>query len=146
MSKKIRNNIIKVAESCIDKPFHHQAYGPDFFDCIGLVKYVMRKNNLFDENLDIKNYGREPDGKFIAKIMSENFDITTIDNAKSGDIILFKFINNPQHFSFLKIESDGSKSMIHAYGDPSINRVVKHNLDDKWINRIVCIYKIRGLK
>lgn len=146
MSKRIRNKIIKTAESCINKPFHHQAFGPDFFDCVGLIKYVMRENKLFDESLDIKDYARQPDGKLIAKIMSENFDIKSIDEAKSGDIILFRFISNPQHFAFIKIEESGERSMIHAYGDLSINKVVKHNLDQKWLSRIVCVYSIKGLK
>lgn len=141
----MRNKIIEDAKSLIDTPFHHQGRTKFGLDCAGLIVYILKNNNLYEEGCDIKAYSRLPSGNDIAKLMNKHFEKTILDNARNGDILLFRFENNPQHLAYLEIDENGDKYMIHAYGVTSVNKVVRNILDEKWVNKLVCVYKIKNI-
>lgn len=141
-----RENIIEEAKACLGIEFHHQGRSEFGLDCAGLIIFVLKKVGLYEEGCDIKAYSRLPNGNKIGKLMSEYFDLISIDEAKSGDILLFRFENNPQHLAWLEIDSENNKNMIHAYGITSVNKVVINRFDEKWKNKLVSVYKIRNIE
>jgi cell wall-associated NlpC family hydrolase len=62
----------------------------------------------------------------------------SMDSAKPGDVVLFRFVNQPQHVGILT-----DRGVIHAF-QPRM-KVVEHTLDQKWSKRIVEIYEFPGV-
>lgn len=141
----MRELIVKKASDLIDTPFHHQGRNLAGLDCAGLIVYVLKEVGLYQDGCDILGYSRLPNGNEIAKLMSKYFDLISIEEAKSGDILLFRFEQNPQHLAWLE-KTEDSSYMIHAYGVVGINKVVKNRLDEKWSNKLVSVYRIKDIE
>lgn len=138
-----RIEILNEAKKLLGTKFKHQGRNEHGLDCAGLIIFVCKKLGVHNVGMDLKGYGRTPDGNKIARIMSDFFDITDYENAESGDVLLFKFINNPQHLAFFERDDEGNEFMIHSYGEQEIEKVVYHRFDEKWKNRLVAVYKVK---
>lgn len=106
-------------------------------DCAGLVVGVAKELNLFKEEvIDLKGYSRVPDGNTLYQtLINGTSKEKNINDLKYGDIILFRFTNFPQHVGIYM----PNNKLIHSY--ESIGKVVIHDLDNKWKNRIVSVFE-----
>lgn len=146
----VSNLVVSQARTWLGTRFHHQGrlkksrYHPGGCDCLGLVLGVAKELELKVQcgnqyirldALDNRNYGRVPNGK----ILKQKLDsiLIPISSYAPGSILLFHFNNNPQH---LGIATD--IGMIHCYAE--IGKVVEHQMDNIWLNRLVSAYQFDG--
>lgn len=145
-----RSKIIQEARSWIGTKFHHQGRikksksNEGGVDCLGLIIGVADALDIKIKgkpirSLDCINYSKIPDGNFLKKNFDDLFEVTDVTNARSGDIALFKFKDQPQHVGFI-IKEDENLSLLHCY--MQARGVVEHKLDILWKNRLVDVYKI----
>ncbi len=160
-----RTEIIAEAREWVGTRFHHQGRlkagdrssagkHKGGCDCIGLIMGVARKLNLTDKNgiplnrYDCTDYSREPDGNFLREMLSQHLTEIPLSDIKPADILLFRFVDNPQHVgivsNYLHSAQKSSKQhnlgIIHCY--VQARRVVEHLLDENWQKRIVASYSL----
>lgn len=123
---------------------HQQAIKGVACDCIGLVRGVAVNVGLVPadfatrpEVTQFMGYGRRPDGRLIVAL--DLFLDRATSKSEPGDVLLMRFDQNPQHVA---IVSD--IGIIHSHA--SARRVVEHRLDDVWTQRIVAVYRFRGVQ
>lgn len=136
--------IIEKAFEYLETPYHHQARLKGVgIDCAGLIICVLKELNIEVE--DLKNYSRLPDSNLLQKICDDNCFKVPFQEARDGDILLITFIKNPQHLAFFYKEND-ENYMIHAYGENDVKKVIKHKINQKWLNKITCVYRLNIFK
>ncbi len=158
----IKNNIVSEARSWKGTLYHHQGRikatlnDKGGCDCIGLLVGVVRDlgikssftdrlgNNIPLYEFDRIDYGREPDGIMIKKSLSKYLQEIKIEEITAGNILLFKFNNNPQHIGIISDYNDNNLGIIHCYAQA--RKVVEHRLDDLWRSRIVAAYRINNIE
>jgi hypothetical protein len=108
-------------------------------DCAGLVICTLKELNLTD--YDKTDYGRVPNGLEMQKLLFDRTDyVDSLDDAIDGDIILMRFEKDPQHLGFY-VKINNIPGIIHSHA--GAKKVVEHNLDELWANRIVAIRRVR---
>lgn len=149
----LKRQVLLNARSWLGTRFRHQgrskknAKNPGGVDCIGLVVELSKEMGLTDGNgnnlkdFDKTNYSRTGVGDSLKKVLVEYFDIGDKNNIEVGDILLLKFMGQPQHVAIVG-SIEGNLTMIHSY-QPA-EKVVEHYLTDKWISRVVDVFKFRG--
>lgn len=139
----IREEVCKVALSYLDTPFHHQgrkkAVG---LDCAGFIVELAKECKLYkDKVIDLKNYSASPDGKTLREaLLKGTAKEKLFTDIKIGDIILMRFLQNPQHLALYMPDN----KIIHAYS--TAGKVIIHDLDDKWKNKIVSVFEFENIK
>lgn len=111
-------------------------------DCIGLISGVAKilgipEAEQFQRDPRFRGYGRTPEPKMLRAAIAEYLD--PAPNPVPGDILLLRFVKDPQHFAFLSTPD----YMIHAYAQ--VRKVAENRIDETWRSRIVGSYKFRGL-
>ena len=145
MKKYKGKDVITISKTYLDTPWKHQGRVKGVgIDCAGLIIKVMEELE-FDISFDIMAYERMPDGLKLAQLCNENAIQKNIKDVEDGDILLFNILGNPQHLAFYSNEN-GLDYFIHAHGDKSVNKVCLMRLDSKWKNRLVGVYKIKGIE
>lgn len=139
---ELNNKILEFVLSKLGLPFLHIGRNDNGYDCAGLYLQALKSIGKFESDMDLRVYGRSPEGNKIAKIFNKYFDRVEYKDLIDGDAMLFKFLDNPQHIAVYQ-NSDGVDYMVHAYGDPSVNKVVRHVIDEKWQKRFVMGYRIK---
>jgi len=125
--------MIAAARRCIGTPFHHQGRRPGAgIDCIGLIVVALRAAG-FNVN-DRTDYARRPDGKSLLKALQDH-GAAPVAEIEPGDILLFRYDNQPQHVA-LATESD---RMIHSFA--VAGEVVETIIGDYWRRRLNGIYR-----
>lgn len=89
---------------------------------------------------DVSGYSRIPDGEFLQKYINSIFKETNLENAKIGDLILFRFKDAPQHVAMISETGDDGVKIIHCY--MQARGVVEHFLDEYWLERVVGVYDV----
>jgi NlpC/P60 family putative phage cell wall peptidase len=141
-----RQDVLRVARSWIGTPYHHQGRVKGVgVDCCGLIIGVMKELGLND--YDIDGYSRTADGVNIISEFNEQCVPIAPTSVVSGDILIFRIKNVPQHCGILS-DLDGQNYVIHAYQSEAdhLNFVTEHILDDWWISRIVACYAFPGVE
>ena len=141
----IAQNIVKQARTWMGTPFHHQArLKGKGCDCLGLIVGVVDELGLKDKNgvalaaYDETTYSREPDGKYLTEKLTGLLDEVPLNEARAGDMALFKVRENPQHLAILT-DYEGTLGMIHCFAQA--RRVVEHRLDDDWQSRLIKVFR-----
>lgn len=134
--------ILDFALSKLGKPFSHIGRDDLGYDCAGLALSALKSIDYYEEDMDLRAYGRSPEGKKISRILNQYFDQIIFEDLRDGDILLFTYVKNPQHIAIYE-DFEGTPYMVHAYGDPSINRVIRNRIDDAWQKRFVLGYRIK---
>jgi NlpC/P60 family putative phage cell wall peptidase len=141
----IANDIVSHARAWVGTPFHHQArLKGKGCDCLGLVVGVVDELGLKDKNgvqlaaYDEVTYSREPDGAYLTEKLTGLLFEVPVEEARSGDLGLFKVRENPQHLAILS-DYEGTLGMIHSFAPA--RRVVEHRLDDDWKLRILKVFR-----
>jgi NlpC/P60 family putative phage cell wall peptidase len=117
-------------------------------DCIGLVGGVAAALGISDawvnpeKSAAFKGYGREPQPDVLYRGCAEFLvPVFPKEHARVGDVLLLRFLKEPQHFAFLSQTVPGY--MIHAYA--AARRVTENRIDEIWSSRIVCAYRFPGI-
>lgn len=132
-----RHSITLVAREYLGtKHVHHGRIKHVGIDCAGLLICVCKELGLIDQSFDFFDYAFNNDGFHLERLIREYADEIDIADAKEGDVIIMNVYVNPQHCGFLT-----DKGMIHSF-----NKVVEHNIDDKWGKRFVKAFHIRGVE
>lgn len=112
-------------------------------DCVWLPLYTGKKLGLFKDNIevDVKGYPQIPDGVMLRqKLIEATEKEVNKEDMKIGDILLMKFMNEPQHVAIYMSDN----KFIHAY--QIAGKVVMVNLDEKWKNRIVGVFQFHNIE
>jgi len=132
-----RIDFVSAARSYIGTPFHHQGRLPGVgLDCAGVVVCAAVACGV--EVQDVLGYGRIPSQGLLEASVLAHCEKIEFGAVRSGDIMLFKFLREPQH---LAVFDNGM--LIHAYQD--VGRVVESGLDATWRSRLVGCYMLKGL-
>ena len=136
----ITTDIIDAARSCLGTPFKHQGrIKGRSLDCAGLVITVGRDVGV--DLTDVIGYGRNPTGQLLESALDsqpELVRIVNIHNRQAGDILLMRFDGEPQHLAIFE-----GTNIIHSYA--AVQKACEHLLTDEWANRIVRVYRFKGL-
>lgn len=130
--------MIAAARRCLGTPFHHQGRQPRFgIDCIGLIVVALRAAGM--QVNDYSDYSRRPDGKSLIAALTEH-GAQPVSKIEPGDILLFRYDNQPQHVA-LATEPD---RMIHSFA--VAGQVVETPIGDYWRRRLNGIYRFSQIK
>lgn len=133
-----RKSFVDSARSYIGTPFHHQGRLPQVgLDCGGVIVCAATENGY--EISDIVGYANTPALGMLERAVLEHCDVVPLEEVQDGDIMLFKFLREPQH---LAVYSGGM--LIHAY--QQVGKVVENSFDDTWRKRLVACYSLRGIQ
>lgn len=123
------NKIVIIARTWLGTKFHHQgrkkAVG---VDCIGFVIGVAEELGI--KVIDRTDYARSPHNGQLEKALLEYL---TPCEQKIGAVALFRIDKEPQHVGIIT-----DIGIIHAYAQA--RKVVEHNLNSWWQERLVCCY------
>ncbi|MGE0109105.1 MAG: C40 family peptidase [Bdellovibrionales bacterium] len=128
------DRFIDAARSCIGTPFHHQGRQPSVgLDCIGLVVVSLKAVGV--SVCDRQDYGVRPEGGALVAAL-EAHGARAVSEISAGDILLFRYDNQPQHVGI----ATSSSSLIHAFAP--VGSVVETGIGDYWKRRLVGIYRV----
>lgn len=126
---------VAVARSYEGTPFLHQGRLPQVgLDCGGVVVCALKA--IGHPVIDAIGYGRLPAKGMLEKVVEENCDKVAISEVQDGDILVFKFIREPQHVA---IYFDGK--LIHGWQE--VGKVVVHDFNGVWRRRLTGCYRVR---
>lgn len=157
-----RNDIVETARGWLGTKFHHQGRvkatkaHSGGCDCIGLIVGVTKDlemdSNIFDPvtnrklplyKFDYNNYPKLPDGNMLRNALANCLEEITLDEVNEGDVILFRFEDEPQHVGIVSKYKSGGLGIIHCYA--SARKVVEHRLDETWLKRVVSSYSFPNI-
>lgn len=140
MAKKItREKIVAEARTWLGCPFHHQGRVKGAgVDCAGVVIGTADALGLLTDFED-KPYARSPSADQLRTTLKNYMDEIPVNEAKSGDVLLFAFDREPQHVGFMT-----DIGILHAYAQ--VRKCVEHSLDETWVKRIRGAYRFKGVK
>ncbi len=131
----MREKIVEEARKYLGVRFRHQGRNVAGIDCAGLILNV--GNDLGLIHYQETGYARRPNSYAMLNSLNQNLQIVE-GEPQAGDIMLFSYVGRPQH---LGIRTD--RGMIHAFANA--RKVVEHELDATWRERIVSVYKFPGV-
>jgi NlpC/P60 family putative phage cell wall peptidase len=143
-----RETIVREAREWIGTRYHHGAsLKGTGTDCIGLIVGVaavcgIAEASEFKRAEQFKAYGRQPDPVMLLRGCALWLDPVSVSQATLGDILLFKFNKEPQHFGL--ISGCDPRYVIHAYAQA--RRVVENRLDSVWMSRVMRAFSFRGIE
>jgi NlpC/P60 family putative phage cell wall peptidase len=118
-------------------------------DCINLVVGTALNLGLITQeqldnfhNPEYANYGRSPNGVLLLEGCNYFLDPIPFSQVRKGDILIFKFVEEPQHFGI--VTESNPIYIIHAFAHA--RKVVEHRLDDVWKNRIVACFRFKTIE
>lgn len=129
--------IIAAARECVGTPFIHQGRILNrALDCAGVAVHAARSVGL--EVVEPAAYSRLPNAAMLEWWLNQQPFLGRATDMQPADLLLMRFTGEPQHLAVFT-----GDTIIHAY--EAVGRVVEHRLDDKWLRRIVRVYRFRGL-
>jgi cell wall-associated NlpC family hydrolase len=131
-------SIVAAARACIGTPFAHQGRVVGVgLDCAGVAVHAVRAAGF--DVLDVAGYGRTPNKGHLAAAMDAQpmlERIHRISDRAAGDILLMRFLGEPQHVGICT--GDG---IVHAY--EAVAGCCEHRICGKWEARIVGVYRVK---
>jgi NlpC/P60 family putative phage cell wall peptidase len=147
-----RKQIVTEAREWIGTRFHHQgAIKRVGCDCGGLVRGVGIACGIYPpEFMNLPE--AEPFRGYRANLMTNQLQdgcdlfATRIEfaDAKPGDFVLLRFDGVARHLGILGDSQNGGFTLIHAY--IGLRKVVEHQLDKVWTERIMAAYVYPGVE
>lgn len=140
-------DIVAEARQWIDTPWHHnQSTKGVGRDCIGLLVGVARPFGLADDwtrhGGEFHAYAEDPDPKKLLRAVAQFFDQISVQQARPGDILLFRLVVHPKHFGII-VSTEPRITIVHAY--KSAERVTEMPLDDTWVRLIHSAHRYRSI-
>jgi NlpC/P60 family putative phage cell wall peptidase len=139
-----RQQVVAVARSWVDTPFHHQARLKHVgVDCIGLVIGIARELALVAPDFDVQGYAETPDGRTLMRLATLHMVEIDREAMAPGDIVVTRFDQGAQHFGILGDYRHGGLSIIHGASDPG--RVIETRLMFGPFMQFVAAFALPGL-
>lgn len=137
------------ARAYLDVPFVHRGRDRRGLDCAGLVWRCYA--DLGAVLPDLRRYGREPHRNGLVNAVNLALGEPLWAGAvgqlvrrtllQVDDVLLIRFDLEPHHMAIVGDNHMHGVSMIHAYGQIGVSRVVEHGLDDDWQRKICAVYR-----
>ena len=147
-----RAELVAEARMWVGTTFVHQHSAKGIgCDCMGLIRGIFLALGLAElDRLHLVPpeqiaYGPVPDGVTLRRGCESFLRPISLEDARPGDMMLFRFGRDPQHTALLGDYVHGGLSLIHALGPSHPGKVVEHRLDDSWRRNIVAAYAIPGV-
>ncbi len=137
-----RRQIVEKAREYIGVPWLHQGRSKTLgVDCIGLIICVAYELNLLPRFDYPANYPRHPDGYWFQALLEQHMvRVRKKNDAKEGDVLLFRSDEHPCHVALLVSQEEKHRRMIHALVRvPHV--VTEHLLGSDWWDRVVAAYR-----
>lgn len=147
------NVVVAQARTWLGTKYHHQGRlkksttHTGGVDCIGLVIGIINELKICDSRgfclskYDSTNYSMSPQTTKLAEILGDHLELVSIAKIKAGDILLFKFWQNPQHVGIVSDYPTGGLGLIHC--NSSSGCVLEQPLSDSWKKMITHAYRFR---
>jgi NlpC/P60 family putative phage cell wall peptidase len=143
-------DIVKEAREWLGTRWQHQACVKGVAcDCIGLIGGVAAATGVSDawvtdKALLFRNYGPTPMPGPLLAGCHQFLDAVPggLAHAQLGDVLIMRYDREPGHFGILS--SLDPMQMIHSHAQFP-RRVVENSIDEVWRNRIIRVFRFRGL-
>jgi len=134
----IGEKIVEAARECIGTPFRHQGRMKGVgLDCVGLARYPAEALGISIGDYD--GYSRQPDPQVMAAKLDEFLVKVEPEDMQLGDILWMAFAKEPMHLAIY-----AGDTIIHAVC-LGPEKVVEHGFRAPWPQRVVAIYRYRGI-
>lgn len=138
-----KEKLIEIIKEYKDTPFHHQGRVKKIgVDCVGLIICACKEVGLIIK--DCNDYNNVPSKGLLENELNNQLILKNKENIDVGDVLLFKFLNDPQHVALVTEINDNNIKIIHSYS--KVGKVIEHDLDNLWKKRLINVYEIKGLK
>lgn len=138
-----RDDVVELARSYLGVKWMHQGRTRLGIDCAGLVIEVGNELELLD-NFKFNEYPRKAISNAFLKAFRENMDRVTFQEAKIGDVMLFRDSQFPCHCGILGWKNN-EMTFVHAHA--LSKQVVEDALaDGDWLDRKVAVFRYRGIE
>lgn len=142
MTTVMGRDVADAARTWIGTPFVHQGRLKGVgVDCVGLVIGVARELGLTD--YDFNAYGMQPDPRVLMREVEANLQAVPLGDAQAGDVLLFRFEREPQHFAIVVDTAASPWQIVHAHR--KVGRCVQHGMDEIWRRRLLGAYRFPGI-
>jgi cell wall-associated NlpC family hydrolase len=134
------DDIIGAARQCLGTPFRHQGRLLGFgLDCAGVAVHVARQIGV--GHLDVSGYSHTPANGQLEQSLDAQpcLERVALADRAAGDLLLMRIKSDPQHLAICT-----GIGVIHAYAD--VGKCCEHDFDQKWLSRIVRVYRFRGVQ
>lgn len=137
--------IVAIAREVLGCPYGHQGRVAGLqLDCAGVPVHVAKRLGLsFD---DVTGYGRLPQPDEMRRVLDANLLRVPKADMQFGDVAWIRFQAEPQHFAIVGDYHLGGFSLIHAYNGAGLKKVVEHRMDERWLARIVGVWRFPGVE
>ncbi len=121
--QQTRLAIKEAALSYMDKPYRHMGWGPNYYDCIGLVAQVGRDEGGFDGIVDpdIRAYSQDPDPEQMLRALRRYMTKLPFTETGVGDVLWFRNkkytsdeIWHPMHLGIITYKTPDRTFVTHA--------------------------------
>lgn len=129
------NRIAEIARSCLGKPYRHRAYGPNSFDCLGLLIFIAKEMDY--QVPYVPAYSKNPSGLAMKGHFEKHAIPIHIGAVRPGDFLHMAWGNQPQHVAIVTKETP--LTVCHA--DSQLCMVVEHVLTVQWRGKIRGAYR-----
>ena len=137
-----RAQVVAEARGWLGTPFEHQGRVRGAgVDCIGLLIGVAQSLGL--TQFDVTGYGRTPSAGMLQDGCRTHMRPLALADVQPGDVLLMRFVREPQHVALVGDYVHGGLSVIHSY--QGAGGVVEHRLDDVWRRRVVVAFEVPGV-
>lgn len=153
MARITSKQIVEQARTWVGTKYHHQgrlkksSAGPGGVDCIGLVIGVIDELGMQDgagnklSEHDEFNYSMHPEkGRLVGSIAKHLREVKP-EQMREGDVLLFKFFNDPQHVGLLTCYPTGGVGLIHCTS--SSGWVVEQPFSQGMLRMLTHVYRFK---
>ncbi len=136
-----RESLVAEARKWKGVRWRHEGRNEHGVDCVGLVVMVAKALDRF--NYDVKGYAREPFNLDMLKHFKANMVQKPINDAKPGDVVIFRDNKFPFHVGVLGVKY-GELSLIHAYA--ARKEVVEQLYLPEWSKLALACFEFPGIE
>ncbi len=135
----MRTRIVEEGRKWINTPWRHQGRSIHGIDCVGLLYAINAALKL--SYYDIKGYGRDPEYDFVSHLIISGFTRIPLQDAVSGDMLLFRSSVRPTHVAILTDNRQGPY-LLHA--SAKARKVVEEPYDHEWKALVISAWTFPG--
>jgi cell wall-associated NlpC family hydrolase len=143
-----RQDVIRVARSYIDTPYHHMGRWPGLgLDCAGVMICIGRELGMVPPDFDVPAYSPHPDGNSLMAWSEEFFGhAVTQEELQPGDVLIVKVGPRPQHIAIVGDYVHGGLSVIHSCINATPSRVIETRLMWSRLMQFVAAFAMPGVE
>jgi hypothetical protein len=137
---ELRNAIKNAALVYRNAPYRHLGWGPDYFDCVGLVVRVGWDLDMMDTDIgsEFRSYGEAPKPAHMKAGLSKYLVKIPLSEAGVGDILWFRDKNRytdtvalPMHLGIITRTGPQGTYVMHAYKPVPHKKVIEMKITGK---------------